>query len=120
MINHESKILELITRNGPLKVRDLCKLTGLHETSVKRFIKPLFTRGTLKRASDWSYSINTARYRLRARNTPTWRSRLQNWRAKGSGCVQHGYGVKQCWLPSSMHHATKPKRTATAVQQRVP
>lgn len=60
MINHESKILELITRNGPLKVRELCKLTGLHETSVKRFIKPLFTRGTLKRASDWSYSINTA------------------------------------------------------------
>lgn len=59
MINHESKILELITRNGPLKVRELCKLTGLHETSVKRFIKPLFTRGTLKRASDWSYSINT-------------------------------------------------------------
>lgn len=59
MINHESKILELITRNGPLKVRDLCKLTGLHETSVKRFIKPLFTKGLLKRASDWSYSINT-------------------------------------------------------------
>lgn len=59
MINHESKILELITRNGPLKVRDLCKLTGLHETSVKRFIKPLFTRGNLKRSSDWSYSINT-------------------------------------------------------------
>ncbi|MEN4712084.1 PerC family transcriptional regulator [Pantoea agglomerans] len=59
MINHESKILELITRNGPLKVRELCKLTGLHETSVKRFIKPLFTKGLLKRASDWSYSINT-------------------------------------------------------------
>lgn len=59
MINHESKILELITRNGPLKVRELCKLTGLHETSVKRFIKPLFTRGNLKRSSDWSYSINT-------------------------------------------------------------
>lgn len=60
MINHESKILELIARNGPLKVRELCKLTGLHETSVKRFIKPLFTRGNLKRSSDWSYSINTA------------------------------------------------------------
>lgn len=59
MINHESKILELITRNGPLKVRELCKLTGLHETSVKRFIKPLFNKGLLKRASDWSYSINT-------------------------------------------------------------
>jgi len=59
MINYESKILELITRNGPLKVRELCKLTGLHETSVKRFIKPLFTKGLLKRASDWSYSINT-------------------------------------------------------------
>lgn len=59
MINHESKILELITRNGPLKVRELCKLMGLHETSVKRFIKPLFTKGLLKRASDWSYSINT-------------------------------------------------------------
>lgn len=59
MINLESKILELITRNGPLKVRELCKLTGLHKTSVKRFIKPLFTRGLLKRASDWSYSINT-------------------------------------------------------------
>lgn len=60
MINHESTILELIARNGPLKVRELCKLTGLHETSVKRFIKPLFTRGNLKRSSDWSYSINTA------------------------------------------------------------
>lgn len=60
MLNHESKILELIARNGPLKVRELCKLTGLHETSVKRFIKPLFTRGNLKRSSDWSYSINTA------------------------------------------------------------
>lgn len=59
MINYESRILELITRNGPLKVRQLCKLTGLHETSVKRFIKPLFTKGLLKRASDWSYSINT-------------------------------------------------------------
>ncbi|MBZ6397233.1 MULTISPECIES: PerC family transcriptional regulator [Pantoea] len=59
MVNHESKILELITRRGPLKVRDICKLTDLHETSVKRFIKPLFTRGVLKRASDWSYSINT-------------------------------------------------------------
>lgn len=60
MVNHESTILELIARNGPLKVRELCKLTGLHETSVKRFIKPLFTRGNLKRSSDWSYSINTA------------------------------------------------------------
>ncbi len=60
MINHESTILELIARNGPLKVRELCQLTGLHETSVKRFIKPLFTRGNLKRSSDWSYSINTA------------------------------------------------------------
>ncbi|MBE5251601.1 PerC family transcriptional regulator [Mixta mediterraneensis] len=59
MVNHESKILELITRNGLLKVRELCKRTGLHETSVKRFIKPLFTKGLLKRASDWSYSINT-------------------------------------------------------------
>ena len=59
MINHESKILELITRNGPLKVRQLCKLTGLHETSVRHFIKPLFAKGLLKRASDWSYSINT-------------------------------------------------------------
>lgn len=59
MINYESKILELITRNGPLKVRELCKLTGLYETSVKRFIKPLFSKGLLKRASDWSYSINT-------------------------------------------------------------
>ncbi|MFV9668304.1 winged helix-turn-helix transcriptional regulator [Pantoea sp. KXB25] len=59
MINYESKILELITRNGPLKVRELCKLTDLNETSVKRFIKPLFTKGLLKRASDWSYSINT-------------------------------------------------------------
>jgi len=59
MINYESKILELITRNGPLKVRELCKLTGLNETSVKRFIKPLFTKGLLKRSSDWSYSINT-------------------------------------------------------------
>ncbi|TPE15878.1 PerC family transcriptional regulator [Pantoea vagans] len=60
MINHESTILELIARNGPLKVRELCQLTGLHETSVKRFIKPLFTRGNLKCSSDWSYSINTA------------------------------------------------------------
>lgn len=60
MLNHESKILELIAHNGPLKVRELCKLTGLHETSVKRFIKPLFTRGNLKHSSDWSYSINTA------------------------------------------------------------
>ncbi|MDH2066870.1 hypothetical protein [Pantoea sp. GD03673] len=59
MINHELKILDLITRNGPLKVRDLCKLTGLHETSVKRVIKPLFIRGNLRRSSDWSYSINT-------------------------------------------------------------
>lgn len=59
MINHESTILELIASNGPLKVRELCKLTGLHETSLKRFIKPLFTKGLLKRASDWSYSINT-------------------------------------------------------------
>lgn len=60
MVNHESTILELIARNGPLKVRELCKLTGLHETSAKRFIKPLFTRGNLKRSTDWSYSINTA------------------------------------------------------------
>ncbi|WP_418162839.1 PerC family transcriptional regulator [Pantoea vagans] len=60
MVDHELTILELIARNGPLKVRELCKLTGLHETSVKRFIKPLFTRGNLKRSSDWSYSINTA------------------------------------------------------------
>lgn len=60
MVKHESTILDLIASNGPLKVRELCKLTGLHETSVKRFIKPLFTRGNLKRSSDWSYSINTA------------------------------------------------------------
>ena len=60
MVNHESKILELITRKGPLKVRELCKLTGLNETTVKRLIKPLFTKGALNRASDWSYSINTA------------------------------------------------------------
>lgn len=60
MINHESKVLELITRKGPLKVRELCMLTGLHETTMKRVIKPLFTKGVLKRASDWSYSINNA------------------------------------------------------------
>lgn len=60
MINHESKVLELITRKGPLKVRELCMLTGLHETTMKRVIKPLFTKGVLKRANDWSYSINNA------------------------------------------------------------
>lgn len=60
MINHESKVLELITRKGPLKVRELCMLTGLHETTMKRVIKPLFTKGVLTRASDWSYSINNA------------------------------------------------------------
>lgn len=59
MVNNELKVLKLITRRGPLKVRELCMLTGLHETTIKRVIKPLLTRGVLKLVSDWRYSINS-------------------------------------------------------------
>ncbi|KDA93354.1 PerC family transcriptional regulator [Pantoea agglomerans] len=59
MINYELKVLKLITRRGPLKVCELCMLIGLHEIAMKRVIKPLLTRGILKRASDWRYSINS-------------------------------------------------------------